>query len=250
MTLSPTPEILVFSDQEELSRQAAEAVVCTLLAARERPRLSLALSGGNTPLGLYRRLAAPPLRDAVPWDRLEVFWSDERAVPPDHPESNFRLARESLLDHVPLTPAQIHRPPVDGAALKAVAIRYAAEIRRVLGGKTPRFDLILLGLGADGHTASLFPGSPALAAADPVAAVEAPAVGGLPRLTFTPVLLNAAHSVFFLAAGPGKAPAVRLALQSRAAPTTCPARIVAPEDGRVRWFLDGDAAALLKPPSE
>ena len=242
---SPTPEIIFCSGQEDLAQQAAEAVTAALLVARDRPRLSLALAGGTTPLGLYRRLAASPLREAIPWERLEIFWGDERAVPPNHPESNFRSARETLLDHVPLSPGQIHRLQGESPKLKAEATRYAAEIRRVLGGKLPRIDLILLGLGADGHTASLFPGSPALTSTDLVAAVPAPSVGGLPRLTFTPHLLNAANSVFFLVAGPNKAPAIREVLKSQADPAACPARAVAPDEGTVRWFLDEDAAALL-----
>ena len=151
--------IQVYPDLESLSRAAADLLVMQAhLAVAARGRFSVALSGGATPRRTYELLAAPPLKDQAPWDRVHVFWGDERGVPRNDPRSNARMAREAWLDHVPIPKDQIH--PLDCADDPATAARqYEAELRQFFAGGPPRLDLVLLGLGDDGHTASLFPGT-------------------------------------------------------------------------------------------
>jgi len=220
---------------DEFCRHAAEAVAA-------RGRFAVALAGGSTPRGLYQRLARPPRRERVDWDRVELFWGDERAVPPDHPNSNFAMARATLLDAVPVAPERIHRMEGERADLDAAARDYEAALARVLGappgGPPPALDLVLLGLGADGHTASLFPGTAVLAERHRwVAAVRVPQLE-TSRLTLTFVVLNAARAVLFLVAGEAKAAAV-------ADVTALPAGLVRPSSGDLAWYLDAAAASRL-----
>lgn len=234
--IAPNPAIL----QEE----AAAAVVAALQeAGREGPRISLALSGGSTPRGLYRILSMPPYREAIPWSQLEIFWGDERTVPPDHPDSNYRMAREALLAGAPLAPGQIHRLQGEKEP-QAEAQRYGEEIRSVLGSDPPRFDLLFLGMGAEGHTASLFPGSPALTSSRLVESVYVEALHTT-RLTVTPRLINASKRIFFLVAGREKAGALQQVLECPRDPALFPAQAVSPLAGTVNWFLDQEAAAFL-----
>jgi len=262
-------EIHVYPGTAALYAAAAERVAADLTAAVEgrqasqRGTASLALAGGSTPRPLYERLAGEPYRSAVPWERLQVFWGDERCVPPDHPASNYRMAREALLDHVPVAASRVHRlrgelPPPEAARL------YAAQLEAVLG-RPPRLDLVLLGLGADGHTASLFPaafaaavegGGDGEASDDPhpgrwAAPATAPAEPRQ-RVTLTLSTLDAARRVLFLVAGADKAAAVARSLASpTAAPrpgeAPTPAARVRPTDGDVLWLLDAAAAADLPP---
>ena len=216
-----------------------------------RNRASLVLSGGSTPHGVYAALAAAPAGgSAVPWDRVHVFWGDERHVPPDHPDSNFRMAHETLLSRVPVPTDHVHRIAGEDPDPKAAAARYTNAVRTTLGPAhgVPRFDVVLLGLGADGHTASLFPGSSALAPNSPL--VTATWVESLAahRITMTLPLLNAAHVVIGLVAGAAKAPAVRDVLQPGPSTPWLPARHVQPLDGRLLWLVDRAAASLLEEP--
>ena len=240
----PTPEpptVLVSRDLEDLSRAAAGALVEVAHSAiAERGAFFLALSGGSTPRGLYRLLASE-YRDAPHWPTTHVFWSDERCVPPEHPDSNYRLAQGEMLSKVPVPASQVHRvrgevEPARAAAEYAEAVRAAVPFGQ---GALPRFDLILLGLGADGHTASLFG---KLADGDDVSLVTSVFAQhlGSHRITFTPRLLNAAAHVFFLVSGKEKAPAVAAVL---AGGSGLPAEVVRPSAGRLVWFLD-EAAAL------
>src|SRR5215217_8147005 len=162
--MSESRTVIVAGDLEALSHQVANQIARTATeAVAARGRCALALAGGNTPRRTYELLAEPPLRDAMPWDALHLFWGDERCVPPDHPDSNYRMAREALIDRAPIPAANVHRVPTEEGSAVAVAAYYERELRTFFALEVedvPRFDLILLGLGPDGHTASLFPGSP------------------------------------------------------------------------------------------
>lgn len=227
----PSPSALTEAAADTIMKWAAEAV-------RDHGRFAIALSGGRTPKGLYQMLVeAGP--DAFSYDRLEVFWSDERAVPPDHPESNYRLAWETWLSRVPLDPARVHRIRGEDDP-EAAAARYEEELRTALGDP-PRLDLILLGIARDGHTASLFPHAPALASERWVAAARAPAPPRW-RVTFTPHLIRKALRVIVLAAGREKARAVRAAVLDPPS-EALPASLLRGE--HVLWYLDGAAAAGL-----
>lgn len=234
---------MVLSTPTMVAEAAADRIVgAARNAIRRRGRFRLALSGGSTPRAIYRLLAAVPRVGLVDWSRAEFFWGDERAVPPDHPESNFGLARALLLDLLPgVTPGAIHRMPADARDRDAAARGYQGEIARSFElaagtSRPPRFDLVWLGMGRDGHTASLFPGSTALAEGRRwVVATWAPLPAGW-RMTFTLPLINAARAVLFVATGADKA----RALQSvRSGSLALPA-------GRVRarstlWLVDAHA---------
>jgi 6-phosphogluconolactonase len=240
-------EVQVFEDADALAEGAARAigdVACR--AVRERGRFMIALAGGATPRLTYTRLARSPWIDTLPWDRTWIFFGDERGVPPDHPDSNYRMAEETLLGKVPVPAGQVLRMAGERADLDEAAADYARALAAAFGtrrGELPRFDLILLGMGIDGHTASLFPGSPVLKEVfRPVVAVHAAAAVIPQRLTLTyPVLNHAAH-VVFLVAGAEKARAVKAVLRDGA---HLPAGLVRPTAGRLLWMLDRPAAALL-----
>jgi 6-phosphogluconolactonase len=208
----------VLPSRDALAEAAADRVVAAARnAIRRRDRFLLALSGGSTPRLVYPLLASRPRIDRVNWSRVEFFWGDERAVAPDHAESNFGMARTLLLEHLPdVRAAAVHRMPADARDLDAAATRYEAELRRTFDVRPgtahrPRFDLIWLGMGPDGHTASLFPGASTLAEKRrwvlPATAPKSAAVAG--RMTFTLPLINAARAVMFVVAGADKAEAVR-----------------------------------------
>jgi 6-phosphogluconolactonase len=239
------PRVDVFDDAGALLDAAADAV--TAIAAeriRVCGRITLALSGGATPRGLYERLAGP-WRDRIDWPRVHVFWGDERCVPPTHADSNYRLAWESLLQHVPVPAAQIHRMPGElepAAAARQYAATLVAELD-ASAGTPPVLDLILLGLGADGHTASLFPGHAAVDDTTHTVAAIPPEDGRGGRLTLTLPVLNAARAILWLVTGDGKAPALAAVLDGLPAPVPLPAQRVTGHD--VRWLVDRAAARLI-----
>jgi len=242
------PEIVVADDPAALAEVAARLIVDTARAAvAARGRFLVALAGGGTPRASYERLTQPPFVATMPWDRTWVFFGDERGVDADHPDSNYRMAHEALLARAPIPPAQVFRLRGEGDDPEAVAAEYARAIAEACGarrGELPRFDLVLLGLGVDGHTASLFPGSPALKETfRAVAAVHAAAASIPQRFTLTFPVLNAAGCVAFLVAGSEKAKVIKAALGDRAA--GLPASMVCPANGRLVWLLDRPAAALL-----
>lgn len=239
----------VFADTHALFDAGADAVAkaaATAIAARAR--FAMALSGGTTPRQLFERLASPPWRDRIDWPRVHLFWGDERCVSPTHADSNYRMAREALLDHVPVPAAQVHRMRGEDVPDSA-AVNYEAELRATLDAGAPGgpgvFDLVLLGLGADGHTASLFPGMPSgrVITRWVVAEHVDPARGW--RLTLTPPIINAARSVLFLVAGDDKAPALAAVLEGPAQPSVLPAQAVASGGSQVTWLVDQAAARLL-----
>ncbi len=240
----------VLENPEAVARLAASALLEAAEAAREgRRRAAIALSGGSAPRRLYQLLAAEQCASAW-WERLEVFFGDERAVPPGHPDSNYRMAREALLDKVPLPPSQVHRMPAEEKDLSRAAERYEQLIRgRVPASPQgfPVFDLIWLGMGDDGHTASLFPGTRALEERTRwVVANEVPQLQTR-RLTLTFPVLRAARRVQFLVAGKAKAGMVRRifeSLQDKGARQAdlLPAARVRPVHGVLEWLLDREAA--------
>ena len=213
----------------------------------------VALCGGTTPGQLYRRLADPPLAEKVAWDKVQIFFGDERDVPQDHVENNYRLVTKTLLDHVPIPLAHVHPMPADCRDLTAAAEQYENLIRRLVpAGETdlPVFDLILLGMGADGHTASLYPDTPALAERNRLVAAQFVPVIGRNRMTFTFPLINAARNVIFFVTGADKAQAVAAVLsdddQLR---TRYPAGGVRPSNGQLAFVLDSAAGRNIRTPT-
>ncbi len=243
------PEIVISRDAAALAEEAARRFVAAARAAiAARGRFTVALSGGSTPKALFRLLAASPWRDRIDWANVHLYWGDERTVPPSDEQSNYRMTRENLLDHVAIPAGQIHRIVAENPEPEATADAYATTLRQTFGlaaGEFPRFDLIHLGLGTEGHTASLFPGSPALA--ETTRLVAAPWVAKLDsfRITLTPPVINAAREVQFLAAGAEKAAIVRTILRGPRNPDEYPAQIVAPQAGKLVWLLDEAAAKEL-----
>ena len=238
-------DIILCRDLVELSRKTAERFIQLARELVEASgRMTVAFSGGSTPKHLYSLLASPDYKNRIPWNNVEVFWGDERCVPPDHSESNFRMAQEALLSRIQIPPGNIHRMRGEGQP-QAAAAEYEKELQKFFGfnyGGLPRFDLILLGIGEDGHTASLFPGSDALNETEHL--VVAPFVEKLNsyRLTLSlPVLNNAAH-VWFLVAGSSKAGAVKQAFSSS---SDLPAAKVQPVNGKLTWFITRDAAPRI-----
>ncbi|HET9714465.1 MAG TPA: 6-phosphogluconolactonase [Pyrinomonadaceae bacterium] len=227
-----------------LARAAARHFVArSLEAVAIRGLFTVALSGGSTPKSLYEVLADPdePFRELVPWSNIHFFWSDERHVPPDHPDSNYRMAHEAMLSHVPVSDDNVHRIQSENADVAATAQAYEETLKEVTKAILPQLDLILLGLGNDGHTASIFPGSEVLHEATRL--VAAPWVEQLKtyRITMTLPLINNAVSVLFLVSGSEKAEIVKEVLQG---PKRYPAQEVR-SAGELLWMLDREAASKL-----
>lgn len=243
-----TRQVLVFPSVAEIADQAAQRIVALAQAATaQRGRFTLALSGGSTPQALHQRLASPALSAAIDWERVHVYWGDERMVPPDHAESNFRMARETLLAHVPIPAANIFPVPTIGGTPADAARAYAETIAAEFGTELPQFDLILLGMGPDAHTASLFPGQPEPAHPGDALVI---AVGDAPkpppdRVSFSYRLINAARVALFLVAGADKAVAVQQVLQGAPEQARLPAQGVRPTHGELIWMIDAAAAGAL-----
>ena len=224
----------IFADPKELALGAAEYFVAQM------PE-TVALSGGSTPKLMFQILAEQ-FRDQVEWSRMHFFWSDERHVPPDHPESNYRMANEALLTHVPVSADKIHRIRGENADADDAARDYEHTIVKVTGESLPRLDLIFLGLGTDGHTASIFPGSEVLHETKRL--VAAPYVEKFKsyRITMTLPLLNNGAAIVFLVSGAEKAEIVKAVLEGE---DDYPAQAVNPFQGELIWMLDKDAASKL-----
>ena len=247
--MSSNPTIEVLDTPSSLALRAADLFRDEVRARlRSAGRFTVALSGGSTPRRLYRILSAadsPPL----PWGQIHLFWGDERHLPPDHADSNYRMVKESLLDVAPIPESNIHRIPAERSSAEEAAREYEAELRRFFSpgsGAIPSLDLVLLGLGADGHTASLFPGS-ALAGDDErlVTAGFVEAVNAH-RISLTFPVINASGTVIFLVSGPSKAEPVKRILAKDPSAGDLPASRVKPRGGRIVWLLDRDAASLME----
>jgi 6-phosphogluconolactonase len=240
--------ITILPGGEQFSHAAARYIVQVANEAlAAHGRFTIALSGGSTPQGVYSLLALEPYRNQIDWTKAEVFWGDERCVPPDDAESNYHQAHEVMLSKLAIPASQIHRMPADQSDRVVAAAAYEQELRRVFGtNKVPSFDLIQLGLGPEAHTASLFPHQASLRETErlviPVSVPKPPPA----RLTFTPPLLNAAKHILFLVTGAEKADAVQAVLEGNYQPDEYPAQIVRPTQGEVTWMLDTAAASKLQ----
>jgi 6-phosphogluconolactonase len=243
----------IHENAEECSRAAAEAIAKVVReAVATRGRCCLALAGGHTPQRTYQYLASPTLREQVDWSRVEFFWGDERPVPSDHPDSNYRMARVALLDPLHIPDEHRHRMIAEAQDMDTSAQKYQDEIARVLGvsvfGEPPALDLVLLGMGPDAHTASLFPATPALSemrrwvVPNPVVKLDSQ------RMTMTPMLINLASHVFFLVVGADKATALAEVLEAHLDTQRLPAQLIRPRSGQLVWYVDKAATSSLKKP--
>ncbi len=245
----PKPEIRVFPNLYGLSLAAAARFEeFARQNAAGKGNFSVGLSGGSTPKVLYQILGSAAVAPRIPWPAIHLFQVDERCVPADHPESNFKMIREALLDHAPIPEGNFHRMPAEWPDLAKASAFYAEQLRRVLRpgpGEWPRLDLIFLGMGADGHTASLFPAT--LAVDERSLWVRENYVERLKtyRLTLTFPVLNSAREIIFLVSGAEKAESLREVLEGAPRPDKFPAQRIQPADGKVTWFADEAAARFL-----
>lgn len=242
----PRPTLRVVADKHALARAAAEAVVQHARdAIARRGRFLWVLSGGSTPAALYALLASEAWAGQVDWLKVHVFWGDERCVPPDDAASNCRMARSALLDHVPIPASQIHRMRGEDDPTHAAAA-YETLLRSLTGSTLPpRFDLVLLGMGADGHTASLFPNTAAIRERQRFAVAHQIAADSPWRITLTPLVFNAAAAILLLVSGADKAAALQRVLEGPLQPDVLPAQVIAPRAGSLQWLVDRAAAGAV-----
>jgi len=243
-------EIRFFTDAQDLAREAADLFVWLGgQAISGSGRFRVALSGGSTPKAIHAMLAGPAFAGQLDWRRVEFYFGDERCVPPDHAESNYGMAAATLFQPLQIKPEQVFRMTGEAADPAQAARDYEALLRARFGCPAPgwpRFDLVLLGMGDDGHTASLFPGTPALQERERLVVTNQSPRGIPNRLTFTAPLINQAREVLFLVSGAAKASVVRTVLEGQDVdPARFPSRLIRPVEGRLLWFLDGAAAAEL-----
>ncbi len=259
MLQKPSGQVRIYRDPEELAQKAARrfarladqyVVGCG--------RFTVALSGGSTPRAMFSLLAAAPFLDTVPWASIYFFWGDERCVPPDHQDSNYRMASETLLSKVPVHPENIFRIPAELPDPEQAAEQYAATLTQFfLAGpgatrtgtaplsNVPRFDLILLGMGPDGHTASLFPHTTALQAGERIVVANYVEKFKANRITLTAATINNARNVTFAAAGKDKAESLAGVLEGVYQPDLYPSQLIHPRNGTLLWMVDEAAASLL-----
>jgi len=238
--------VTLHPDREALGRAAAELFAGEARRAAEARRpFNVLLSGGETPRRCYELLAGEPLAGKVPWEAVQLFWGDERQVPPDDPRSNFGMVRGALIEPLALSEAQLHPIPFLPTPRES-ALAYEAALRDYFQGEAPRFDLVFLGLGEDGHTASLLPHSPSLREKERLVCAGGVA-GGVARVTVTAALINQAALVAFLVSGTEKAAVLKRVLEGERDPQLLPAQLIHPDPGRLCWLIDRPAASLLSP---
>jgi 6-phosphogluconolactonase len=252
--MAETIEVFYYVDPsaEAVTARAAQYLLDRILAAvAARGKARIAISGGNTPKHTFELLAdnSAPYREQIPWDKLEIYWVDERCVPPDHPDSNYRMTREALLDKVPLTSAQIFRiqgelDPEEAAAKYEFAIRQSFRLE---GAELPCFDVVALGMGPDGHTASLFPHTEGLHETMRLAIANHVAQKDSWRVTLTWPVIDRARDVFFLIEGADKAAPLKQVFLGPYDPESVPSQLIKPASGRITLLLDPAAAAGLPP---
>jgi 6-phosphogluconolactonase len=244
-------KLLIFPDADALARAAAEDFVRRAKdAASARGRFAVALSGGHTPRKLYELLAGDPYRAGVPWEKIHLFWGDERHVPPDDPQSNYRMVREALLTRVAVPESNVHRILAELPDASEAAARYEEELVRFFGlsaGRVPQFDLMYLGLGPEGHTASLFPDATALDVRDRLVVATWVVKLDAFRITMTYPVFEESRAVDFLVAGADKADILR-AVRDPATAAAYPAGTIRPRSGELLWFADQAAARLAPGP--
>ncbi len=244
-------EVRVLADAGQLSRAAAEEFVRRAQeAAREKGAFTVALSGGSTPKSLYSLLSSESegFRSRIPWGSIHFFWGDERHVAPGDPESNYRMANETLLSKVPVPPGNVHRIKAENPDAALAAKEYEETLRKffkLTPGQLPRFDLVLLGMGPCGHTASLFPGTEALKERERLVVAQWVEKFNAYRITVTPPVLNNAAHLIFIISGADKAETLRAVLEGDDEPERYPAQLIRPTQGDLLWLVDEAAAARL-----
>lgn len=251
-TVVSNRDVIIVPDAKGLAHTAAaEFLVAAREAVQEKDSFSVALAGGSTPKALYKLLSTNTLlRALVPWSKIQWFFGDERHVGPGDSDSNFWMASETMFGKAPVDPNQVHRIKGEKANTLEAAAEYEEELRSKLSldaDQLPRFDLVLLGMGAEGHTASLFPGTKALK--EERRLVVSNWVGKLytDRITLTPTALSNAQRVIFMVHGAEKAPALKAVLEGPYEPEQLPAQMIHPKQGKVMWLADSSAAAMLAP---
>lgn len=237
--------IHAYPNKEKLVAATTESIAnCMEQAIQKNGLCNMALSGGKTPGGIFSLLASNPYRDRLDWSRLHLFWGDERMVPPEHQDSNFRLVQETLLDHIKIPDENVHRMRGEIAPEEAAA-EYIELLHDHFKGDLPCFDLMLLGLGEDGHTASLFPETDAVEECEKHAvAVFVPKLDAW-RVTLTLPVLNAARKILFLVSGKSKSEMVQRIISNKQPTKEIPATMVNPQSGELHWMLDSDAMVLI-----
>lgn len=237
-------KIIVEQNLKKLSRRAAKIFQdCVQQTLQKQEKFSLCLSGGKTPQALYECLGQSPYQEQIPWGKIHVFWGDERGVPPNHPKSNYGMAYEALLSKINIPEAHIHRMKGE-LHPESAAQDYERDLRTFFGG-LPTFDFILLGLGADGHTASLFPHTPVLREQNRwVVGYYAESVK-MNRITLTPPVLNQGKVIVFLVSGKEKVKVIAQILKEPGGPEKYPAQLIKPKNGKLFWLLDSPAASKL-----
>jgi 6-phosphogluconolactonase len=236
--ISPDGAALTIAAADLVAELAKQAIA-------QRGRFNIALSGGNTPRPVYERLAMPGYSDKIDWAKVQIFFGDERCVTPDDPSSNYHMARIALFDRVPIPAANIHRMRGEDDP-ESAAKAYEDELRKSFGGTPDGFDLVFLGMGDNGHTASLFPGLPAVAETARWVMAQYVEVMSMWRVTLTPVVINAARHIAFLVSGAGKAEMLHRVIEGPLQPVVLPSQAIKPTSGTLTWLLDQPAAAGLR----
>ncbi|MEP7336713.1 MAG: 6-phosphogluconolactonase [Acidobacteriota bacterium] len=243
-------QIEIYENAKELAWAAAlKFASLAEQAVKERGRFAVALSGGSTPKAMFAILAEKPFASALPWPAIYFFWGDERCVPPDHADSNYRMANETLLSKVAVPRENIFRIPAEDEDHDRAAANYSVTIRQFFNqpdSEFPRFDLVFLGMGPDGHTASLFPGTTALQVKDRIAVANYVEKFQTFRITLTAAAINNAENVIFLVAGEDKAATLKEVLEGEPQPQKYPSQLISPVNGELLWMLDEAAAAELE----
>jgi 6-phosphogluconolactonase len=246
--MTARPDIRIFATHEELfAAAAAEFQAAANVAIQQNGRFTVALAGGSTPKGLYSLLASQ--QSSIAWQNIYFFFGDERHVPPDHPDSNYKMAYDSLLSKAPVPPDHIFRVKAENSNPETAASDYEATLKQFFalkGEQIPRLDLVLLGMGPDGHTASLFPGSRALYERHHLVVANWVEKFQTYRITFTLPLLTTAANVTFLVTGADKAAAINAVFDEKSRPEDFPAKLVRPSEGKLLWLLDEAAAGSMK----
>jgi 6-phosphogluconolactonase len=237
---------VVSSDEAFISAAAGQFVAAAKGRVEEGGRFSVSLSGGGTPRPVYAALAQPSIRDQVDWAKVDLFWGDERHVPPTDPDSNYKMVKEVLIDCVPIPKENVYRVPAE-MEVRMAAFSYEETLRDYFKGEWPVFDFVFLGMGADGHTASLFPHSAGLNEEQRWFIANYAPERETWRLTLSKKAINASRQILVLVRGAGKAERLKAVLTGPAQPEAMPVQLIHPEDGEMRWLVDEAAARLLPP---